>query len=445
MSETAFQNLLASLPVPRDAAARKSIQAQKRLLNLLRYFDEKRETRQVREYSRRDSPILDALYPERSQSWLPRSARKEQRVVKLSDFSFLDNPRRTLELIREIAICEASALRYSIDFNDEACLDIGPYMVLALMRETMCENLTGGKIKDGIGAVLKAARLDRLFRIRPERSGDKVPVLPFPIVRRRPSGTSTADNRSAFVSTEEDTAASFAETVDRWLDMQSPRQRLTDFGRNQVISIIGEVLDNAKRHSDAVAWDGSWAIAGFLEAREREDGSVTLACHLGIVSLGLSVYQSLQHAPEEMKAKVEEYAHSYRSLFGGRAFDEEALWTAAALQDGVSRVPSLEGSPGGFGMMELVQMMNALNHSTNPAGKPSLTLVSGSSCVMVRDQYSLFTTAERGHRVIAFNEANNLANPPDEAYVFCLPYRFPGTVVAMRFFFDPQATVGNAS
>lgn len=441
MSEREFLNLLERLPRGGNHNQRKQVKTQKRLLHLMRYFDENNPARHITKLVKHDSQILDSVYPERVTGWLPKAGRSKTMTVGLSRFSFLDDPVRAMELFREIAICEATALDFKINFDDEMCLDISPYIVLALMRDTMCQNLTGGKIKDGIRTVLEAARIHQKFGIRPtEPSKDKVPVVPFPIVQRRPTGTSTADDRSQFVSTEEETASEFARTVDRWLDMLDVPRQLTSHGKAQIISIIGEVLDNAKRHSDSATWDGSWTIAGFLEARRREDGSITLACHLGIVSLGLSIYESLQYAPDPIKKKVAGYADKHSSFFANRAFDKRALWTAAALQDGVSRVPAIEGSPGGFGMMTLVEMMNALNNSTNPAGRPSLSIVSGDSCVMVRGKHSSFTKSEGNHRIIAFNDDHDLAMPPDEDYVFCLPYRFPGTVVAMRFYLDAQAT-----
>lgn len=443
LTESDFQKLLAKVPKGRNSAQGKTAKQIRRLMILLRNFDVRRERIA---WPRRDSLVLDSLYPDRQKRWRSGEKREAQAAVSLSKFSFLDNPIGSLALIRDLAICEAQAKKFRVNFDDAACLDITPYMILGLIRDQMLPIISGGRIQPGIQSVLEAVGLSKMFKIKAKKNNDDVILLPFPLQQRRATGTSLADDQSSSVTTEEQVATHFAKTVDEWLSMCDPPQQLNPHGNARLTTIVGEVLDNAKRHSDQSTWDSSWAIAGFLEAREREDGSVTLACHIGIVNFGLSIFDSLQHAPEDVRQKVANYAAAHRSLFEKRAFDEKALWTACALQDGVSRIPvSSEGAPGGFGLMTLVEMMNALNQSSNPAGKPALTIISGSSCVMVRDDHVCFTEGAGGHRILAFNAANRLEEPPDQEYVFALPFRFPGTAVAMRFFLDDEMTTGKAA
>jgi hypothetical protein len=210
-------------------------------------------------------------------------------------------------------------------------------------------------------------------------------------------------------------------------------------------------LDNAKRHSHA-SEDGTWAIAGFMEARKRSDNSGTHAyfCHLAIISPGRTIYESLQHAPAPTKSHIAAFVNLHKpTLLQNRAYDEEALWTLSALQDTISRASPTEESINGFGMMTLVEMMNELGATRRPEEQPRLTVLSGASCLMIRPPYNVPAKGPNGHRVLALNAANDLKYQPDEAYVFRMPYRFPGTIVTMRFCLDSEEMVrrtkGNGS
>ncbi|CEJ15360.1 hypothetical protein BN1110_05703 [bacterium YEK0313] len=384
--------------------------------------------------------VLDTIYPERNELWIPSWKRKKTGSLDLHRFSFIDNPIQTISLLRDIVERESTWKAYSLNFIDNNCLDISAYMVLGLLREKMLPVITGGKITAGIRRVVSAVNLSEFLNIKGNGPRRVYGIYPFTLRQRRGAGESVRDNNGKFVTSEERTASLLPETIDKWLSELNPPLALSERGRINILTLIGEVLDNAKRHSDPANADGTWSIAGFMEARERSDGSTTLACHLGIINPGHTIYQSLQRAPADIRAQVSKYATSHTSgLFQRCPYDEEALWTVSALQDTISRVPlSEKGSRGGFGMMTLVEMINELNQSPHPEDRPRMTIVSGTSCVMVRDKHEKFRKIEAGHRIMAFNDGNVLDQPPDGEYVFTLPYRFQGTIVALRFFLDPS-------
>jgi hypothetical protein len=89
-------------------------------------------------------------------------------------------------------------------------------------------------------------------------------------------------------------------------------------------------------------------------------------------------------------------------------------------------------------MLTLVDAMNALGKSSRVEEQPRMTIVSGTTCLKISPPYNLPQRAATGHRMLALNAANDLQYPPDEAYVFSLPHRFPGTIVSVRFCLDPD-------
>lgn len=437
LSDEQFTALVRPPAPASDISAWRHAKHVRRLLKQLR--KEGRQSRVIIRRARKENVVLDCLYPERAKNWKYSWKRKEQNTIELKDFSFIDNPIETINMLREVARAESECSSVSINFADTHTLDISPYMVLGLIQESMLPVVSGGKIKPRIREVIRSVNLDEFLGMARLGKIDPGMVYPFKLRLRRPAGKSKRDNLSTSSTSEEKVAADFTVTVNKWLGQLEHPLELNQLGRSNILTLLGEVLDNAKRHSDPATADGQWAISGFMEARLREDRSPTFVCHLAIISTGATIFESLQRAPEVTRAGINRYADKHRSRFmAGSPYAEEALWTVVSLQDGVSRIPTSDaGSPGGFGMMTLVEMTNALNQSPHPDEKPRLTIISGSSCLMIRDQYRMFTKSAGGHRVLAFNAANVLDQPPDDKYVFGLPHRFPGTIVALRFYLDP--------
>lgn len=441
LSDEQFDALL--VRIRRAAGTQKgsaNVRAIKRLAKKLRRDgDVSRRSLVIRQGFRSD-PVLDTIYPERQKEWLFSWRRTNVGEFDLERFSFIDDPLGTIRSLREIVEREATYKSYRLNFRDRVCLDVSSYMVLGLLREKMLPVITGGKITDGIRRVINAADLAEFLNIERRRLKAEALVAPFPLRQRRATGGSVDDNLGTSPTSEERTASALIATINRWLLGLTPPAELNEHGRANVLTLTGETLDNAKRHSDPGSADGTWAIAGFMEERQRDDRSRTLACHIGIMNPGETIHQSLQRAPVEIRAAIQRYVDRHRpGLFHRPRYDEEALWTLCALQDGISRVPrSDRGAKGGVGMMMIVEMMNALNRSDHPSDRPQMTIVSGTSCIMVRDGFRVFTKDANGRRVLWFNPENSFEKPPDDTYVFSLPYRLQGTIVALRFFLDPS-------
>jgi hypothetical protein len=440
LSDEQFSVLLSSVSPGKNSADRKQ---RKKILHTLRSMRRDRVADQPLIILKgfRSSEILDSLYPERKKNWLHSWQRTDSASVDLRNFSFLDNPVGTMENLRQIAECEARCRQFSINFDDEVCRDIAPYMALGLIRQKMLPVCTGCRIKTSIGRVTHAVHLDGYLRIRQNGLSVSAEILPFPLRERRGKNSSTKDNSAWTVTSEERVDSKLVDTIDMWLSKLTPSRHLSEFGRSQILTLIGEILDNAKRHSDP-SEDGTWAIAGFMEARKRDDGETTAyVCHLGIINPGNTIYETLQFAPEHLRGRIDKFCQMHSpNILAKRRFDRETLWTLCSLQDGISRVSS-EDTPNGFGMMVLVDTIRALGQASRPSEQPRMTIISGKACLMIRSPYNRSKKTAQGHRVLALNAANDLQYAPDEEFVFNLPYRFPGTIVAMRFCLDADELV----
>ncbi|WP_439365483.1 hypothetical protein ACNJYD_04345 [Bradyrhizobium sp. DASA03005] len=439
MSEEQFDLELSRIPTGGSPAAWKEAGRIRRALKQLRKSESVEKPVIIRQ-GFRSSPVLDAIYPERKAKWLPSWRRHREDKVDLVNFSFLDDPLGTMLTLRKLAECEADCRTFSMNFEDKHCKDIAPYMVLGLIRQRMLPVCREGTIRHGINRVIGAVHLTDYLRISTRPVGGDSLILPFPLRERRGQGASTKDNSAWAVSSEERVDSKLVATIDQWLGALSPPRRLSPTGRVNILTLAGEILDNAKRHSDP-SEDGTWAIAGFMESRRRDDGSMSHVCHIGIINPGLTIFETLQLAPEPLRERIASFSERHLPRWPASSrYDEEALWTLCSLQDGISRAKSDE-TPNGFGMLTFVEAANSLGKSSRPDEQPRMTIISGSACLTVRPPYNIPAKQPSGHRALALNASNSLQNPPDQDYVFSLPYRFPGTIVAVRFCIDADELV----
>jgi hypothetical protein len=442
LSEEEFRLELSQIPTGANPAAWKHAKRIHRALKQIRKGDGTERPLIIKQGFRR-SEVLDAIYPEREKKWLPSWRRTKLAKVDLTNFSFLDDPVGTMTTLRTIAECETDCKTFSMNFEDGHCRDIAPYMVLGLIRQRMLPVCRGGTIRQGINRVIAAVHLTEYLGMDTQPARDMSLVLPFPLRERRGQGSSRSDNTAWSVSSEERIDSKLADTIDQWLGSLTPPQSLSHTGRANILTLAGEILDNAKRHSHP-SEDGTWAIAGFMESRKRAEGGMARVCHIGIINPGVTIYETLQLAPEDLKKKFASFADAHRAKWPQkRRYDEEALWTLCSLQDGISRAAKDE-TPNGFGMLTFVEAMNALGKSSRLDEQPKMTIISGSACMTIRSPYNIPRRQGPGLRSLALNASNDLLNPPDEDYVFTLPYRFPGTIVTVRFCIDAAELIPTA-
>lgn len=391
------------------------------------------------------SSLLDALAPGRMDNWIPGAKRRQEKEIEVSEFSFLDNPIRTLETLASIADAEASCYRAEVNFEDQHVLDIGPYLVWGMMRHKMAPFMTGGRIKSSVTKVLRAVNLHNYMNIQLADSQSE-DVWSFPIKFRRPVGTTANSDLVKSPPTFSKISDELVDTVDRWLQKINSNFALSTKDMSSLNRMTTEILENAERHSDSNK-DGDWVVAGFMARREarakksakEENEQYIYVCHIAFVSLGLTIGETIADSEaQEVQRTVEKYRHLHGSGALKKGIPNEVLDTIVAMQDGISRFRQ-DGphSRGGVGMMEAINFAADLGKTDNPDHQHAVCIISGRALIKFSGAYPGGKEIE-GRRIQWFNKENSLEFSPDENYVTSLNRRFPGTVITMRFVLDPQ-------
>ena len=250
------------------------------------------------------SEILDYVYPQRNadgnwRKFNKRSAGEDRKPSKidLESFSFLDAPEKCLNGIVKIAEYEVSKTSVLVNFKDSYCLDVAPYMLLTEFWSEMLPIFNGGKMDVPMQKVLAATGIAKDLKVNFRGIKDFDDVWAFRLMRRRKKGDSRSRSIYFDVPSRDRASDRFCDTLDDWLNRPEIGFELTQNGRGNIKELLGEILENAERHSDGDRRDGSWTVAGFLEKRKVENQDRFIA-HIGILSLGDTFAKSLERATD---------------------------------------------------------------------------------------------------------------------------------------------------
>ena len=394
------------------------------------------------------SPLLDAIDPGRPEKWKPliaRSYRSDFQRLKLGPLNFLDDPIGTIRQFQSLAKIERSEVNAFIDFIDDRCVDVGAYLVLAEIWPQMSPVFRGGRMTQSVQKVLSAMELDRDLGIGLSAVTDHKYVSAFPIARRRPRQTSTDPNRQLKPADREKMADSLVELVDDWLFIASIEKKtkvpleLSDEGKGLIKNMVGELLCNAERHSIAKSEDGDWSMSAFMAAREDETGTRKLHCYLGFLNVGQSVAQSMAKAPKRMLDKTRSYLEEHKN---SKRLSEGTLMTILALQDTItSKKDAVEEERGGTGLQDVLEFASDLGASHLPNSDVRVTIVSGNSCIRLKNPILAGHRDDHNRRLQWCNRENRPNIPPDPMVAFELPAHFAGTLVSLGFTLDPQMLI----
>jgi hypothetical protein len=403
--------------------------------------------------SMKPSLILDGLYPERRipGRWKPIVQRErggKPHQISLKGFSFLENPEATLIALREIAKIESSHISAQLNFDDTACLDVAPFMALMECWPEMVPIFEGGHMDLPMQKVLAATTISDAMGIGLGGVTDFEDVWAFPLTRRRKPGTTRSKKRFVDVPTRDTATSRFCNAMDDWLGRPDIGLELSASGVNKLMSLLGEVLENAERHSDGERRDGAWSVSGFLAKRPKQTQSTEglpaeislYHANIGILSVGDTFSQSLERAHPNQLDNISDYIERVRA--DGATQSDDTLRTVCALQDTVTCVKEAdEASRGGYGLMDILDFVSALGQSEDAELLPKVTIISGKSCIQLRGDYITGRkneTSEGSPRVQWFNKENSAKVAPDSEHVYDLGVSFPGTVISISFCLDPR-------
>lgn len=377
--------------------------------------------------------LLDALMPERHGKWIHPDHRRHKATVDLRRFSFIDAPDQTLDRLRDLVKADCVNTRVKLNFQDDVCLDIGPYMVLSLIEPYLAaKNISGGIISADVHRVLEETTI--ASRLKMEGNGARMAqgrIRPIPMQRCH---NADIDRRGDLSSAPAQLAQKFADHVNEWL--RDVGFELSEKGDGMLLRIVSEVLENAVIHSDLERQNGEAWLSGFM-ACYTEGNNDVFTCNISVINVGASIYQSLQTCSPRIRAEIEAMIARHRPFFSLLSrWKPEALWTLYALQDGVSRMSGSLDPRGGRGLMDMIDFFMTLGGAGMPNACPEIVIISGSTCLKIVNQAP--ASDHNGMRRIALNTTNDLHRPPDPRYITRLKRGFPGTILSMRFQLDPS-------
>jgi hypothetical protein len=420
-----------------------------------------------RKKSRPPAEIIGAKRSKRKRNELERRARSSRVFVGIRDlkrgdirkhgmgreqvatikiprvFSFLEDPAgamQTLEHIRSIA--GRNNIRHiEIDHSDCETLGLCASVVMdvSLMqakrhrakRVPLTISGTFSKKSDAVNVLLKASGI-------PHQMGLQESFLDAELqkrVRRADllQGTSNRRDRSP----QRNIAA---EALTKYFDgcLQSLGYELKREGKKYLGDLLTEVIGNAQEHGGS-KW---YTIAHWHE--ERQEGTKRHGrCHIVIFNFGTTICESfaLPDVSPEFRERLETLARRHEGkryflLFGDK-WDRETLFTLYALQERVSRFTGLPtGKDRGNGTVDIIDFFTKLSGEKSA----KMCIVSGHSYILFDGTYKLQPVFRENEefQVVAFNETNDLEEPPNHDYVYRLPTSFPGTIVSIDLTLDEE-------
>jgi len=213
-------------------------------------------------WSYRADELLDSILPTRKKDWIIRPKRKSPNDVIIENFSFIDNPRLTFDTLREFLRGEATALLSKFHFDDRNVQDISAYILLAVMYNRMNRYGNGGRMPLSIQKVLKSVGLGETMKIGLPGGANTSDVYPFAI-RSLVAGTQTSTSIQKESSQKDKIASDLDRCIREWLAQMPGEIEIDTSALQKIGSFVGEVLDNAERHSES-SENGGWWIAGFM-------------------------------------------------------------------------------------------------------------------------------------------------------------------------------------
>ncbi|CAA2141341.1 hypothetical protein [Hyphomicrobium sp. ghe19] len=385
----------------------------------------------------RPNHIADILVSDRKRNWKPISRRKRQEItITLKNLSFIDNPRQTMQMLRTLAQSESEYLSVRVNFDDVSVADLGAYVVLGELWQNLSPVFSGGRIHPAVQKVIDAVALRKYLHMAPFTYKQRATGMwALPMRRRHSVGEEMTIDRQLGPQKREKVADEFCDWIDECLGVPEINQQLTQDGKAWVANLIGELLDNAERHSGSTTGDGVWSVAGFMSQTHNGEAPGFMLS-VAILSLGQCISDSLRSAADAVQDRMNKYAEQHKKSGCGGG----TLRTVVALQDYVTRVKEAsEDERGGIGFQEVFDFAHELGQNSVDSKMPRITLISGRACVHVAHPFvkGERTEGDGRPRELWFNAENTPSNAPESSHVYDLGEEFPGTLITIRINLDP--------
>ena len=389
--------------------------------------------------------LRDRFNPNFLSKYVAMSARFKQKLagrIDLTEFSFAKDPIETLNKLSAVVGLAGTKADIKLNFLDD-CDDVTPYIVLAHLNKSMPPVISGGAITPDVREVIDAVGLRGALRMTSvNRNGRKrnrtqgYTVSAFKMTSRTPPGTFGDDDHQLRPQFKEYVADRFVDTINTWIGEHD--LELTLEAEGSFTRAIGEALDNAERHGDAIDdhSEGEWSIAAFSKLM-FVNGLPLLRCSVGIVSIGATISESLRSASDQVQTIIGRYVSRHSNHFTSDR-RKDSLTTVMALQDGITRVAAAsDADRGGVGFMELIDVFAELGDNGRDDLPSVFTIISGKTCVRVTTPFRQGARRSSARRELWFNDMNDPGEPPSKNHVMTLDHDFPGVILSACFTIDP--------
>lgn len=210
------------------------------------------------------------------------------------------------------------------------------------------------------------------------------------------------------------------------------KPELTAKTKKYIADISGEIITNAEDHSST---NHRYSI-GYFEDSVDENKNHFGIFNLVILNFGETIYERLNNPKacknpdiiNQMKELSSQYTKS--KWFLGDGFKEECLWTLYSLQDGVSSISPHRGN----GTIKFLDCFFRLKGDDGIDDVSKMTLFSGNTSITFDGKYKIGTKLKQQdeHKVMTFNQEQDISQKPDEKYVKFVPNYFPGTILIAK-------------
>ncbi|WP_336775649.1 hypothetical protein [Paenibacillus sp. MMO-58] len=375
-----------------------------------------------------------------------RMTRKGQIIVEIpSSFSLINNPDECIEVYKKIYQYGMSSSNRGLYFDHSQCkdLELGASAVMDVLainvknyhkRMKRRFNFSGElpddqniKMKLYVSGLLKHLGINNLLEQKIKEENKNLQLLE--LVRGGHHSTTMLVKRSNNSGTATTEVINY---FDRCVRTQGFELSLK--GKNYFGRLIGEVINNCEQHSGDFC---QWFALGHYDVNEDGYGE----CSLVLFNFGKSIYENMKSSTiaPDIKNALDRLTKIHKSKWFRikKEWDEEVLWTLYALQEGVSRLRSTQQKDRGVGTIKLIESFQTIGCTVG--GKtPEMSIISGNAFILFNNEYELGEVDVDGHKLrrIAFNESNDLEQPPNPRNVKKLKNFFPGTIVTMKLFLD---------
>ena len=220
-------------------------------------------------------------------------------------------------------------------------------------------------------------------------------------------------------------------------------KKLTPEKRDDLCTVIGEILINAEEHSTTKF---RFSIGYFKE--ENIENKHYGIFRLVILNFGQTIYEKFKDEScpnKEIVEKMKNLSNSYtkRSLFTRKEFEEENLWTLYALQEEVSSISPTEYKRGN-GSIRFIESFFNIKGSQEVDDISYLTLQSGKTRIHFNGKYNIENKVNSNNdtfKVMTFNDSGSIEDKPDNKYVYQTNDYFPGTIISAKLLLNDDDLV----